>query len=282
MQKLIRLVDDLRSGIPPLPAQALIHQVREYLQTQILKIIYCLKDGHGLSFMGGTCLRICYGLKRYSEDLDFALDRKIDKYSFPTLIRRIRGEMEKLGFTIETTVDCKQAVHKSFIKVLNLLYSLGLSHSRDHKLQIKLEIDTNPVPVTDEQLESYFVTRYDEVFPILKHKNATLFAGKILALLCRAYTKGRDYYDLVWFLTRKTEIDFKYLNDGIKQAVSGGRMLPHPQITNVAQAMQEVRAVVQKADPSVVMHDIGRFLEDPGEEEWIKNYKKLFDQLCPQ
>lgn len=278
MQKLIRLLDEIRGGTP-LPNEALVHRAREYLQLSILKTIYRSKYGLALSFMGGTCLRICYNMKRYSEGLDFALDRMSDRYSFPKLIQVIEDEMKKRGFDTETTCDQESTVHKSFIKFSNLLHPLGLSHRGEHKLQIKLEVDTRPIPVTDEQLESYFVSKFDEIFPVLKHRNETLFAGKVLAILCRTYTKGRDYYDLIWFLTRRTQIDLKYLNDGIEQAASRGYMAARPPVASFGEVVRELREVFKKADPSVIMRDIGRFLEDPAEEAWIKDYNKLFEQL---
>lgn len=281
MQKLIQLLDEIRGATRP-ANEVLIHHVREYLQIATLKTIYRSKYGHALSFMGDTCLRICYGLKRYSEDLDFALDRKFDAYSFPKLIQMIATEIMGRGFDVETTIDEKLTVHKSFIKFSNLLYPMKLSHRKDHKLQIKLEVDTKPISVTDDELESRFVARYDEIFPLLKHKNETLFAGKVLALLCRAYTKGRDYYDLIWFLARKTEIDFRYLNRGIKQAASGGRMTKRLPFTSFGEVIEELRMTIEKSDPKVVMRDIGRFLEDPAEENWIKNYRKLFEQLAKE
>lgn len=45
---------------------------KELLHYEILRAME--EDGllGGLVFQGGTCLRLCYGASRYSEDLDFA------------------------------------------------------------------------------------------------------------------------------------------------------------------------------------------------------------------
>lgn len=82
MQILAKMVEQIRSENPAVTSEELINIVREYLQIIILKSIYQSKFGRDISFMGGTCLRICYDLKRYSEDLDFSLDRKTAGYSF--------------------------------------------------------------------------------------------------------------------------------------------------------------------------------------------------------
>lgn len=273
MQRLIQLLDETRRAAPGMPVHMLLHHAREYLQVIILKAIYHSKFGHTLSFMGGTCLRICYGLKRYSEDMDFALDKKDEGYSFGEIVRRVCGEVEKAGFEVESVIDSEQVVHKSFIKFLNLLYPLGLSHRKGHKLQIKLEVDTNPVPVSDDQLESSFVTKFGEVFPIIKHKDPTLFAGKILAVFDRTYTKGRDFYDLIWFLSRKTEIDLKYLNAGSRS----GRLF-----ASATEVIGEIQRAVGRVDITKVLGDIGRFIEDPTEEAWFKDYPRLFNQLAKE
>lgn len=273
MQKLTQLLNEIHRQSPQTTTQMLIHTVREYLQVLTLKVIYQSKYGPTISFMGGTCLRICYGLKRYSEDLDFALDRKNATYSFKHLIHKVQSELKNSGFDVETTIDEETTVQKSFIKFSNLLFPFRLTDHEGHKLQIKLEVDTKPIPLDDEQIESHFVTKFGEIFPIIKHKNPTLFAGKILAVLGRTYTKGRDYYDLIWFLTRKTEIDLKYLNNGIKHKTP---------FANANEIIENLREVVHKADLPAVLKDLGRFLEDPSEEVWVKNYQKLFEQVAKE
>lgn len=45
--------------------------IREYLQYKILEIVYESPFATDLCFLGGTCLRIVHGNRRFSEDLDF-------------------------------------------------------------------------------------------------------------------------------------------------------------------------------------------------------------------
>ena len=42
-------------------------------------------------------------------------------------------------------------------------------------------------------------------------------AGKLHAVFCRKFEKGRDYYDLIWYLTKKIEPHFPLLNNSILQ-----------------------------------------------------------------
>ena len=45
--------------------------LREYLQHKLLQLIYDSPLGARFIFLGGTCLRIVHGNRRFSEDLDF-------------------------------------------------------------------------------------------------------------------------------------------------------------------------------------------------------------------
>lgn len=256
--------------------QQMVNQVREYLQVLILKAIYQSKYGRGLSFSGGTCLRICYVLKRFSEDLDFCLDAAIPEYSFGDLNKIIIRFLEQRGFSVDGHAREDKVVQKSFVRFAQVLSLVGTSFRKDQKMHIKLEVDTRPVPVTDKERESFFVTKFDENFPILKHTNDTLFAGKILAVLNRVYTKGRDYYDLIWHLSRKTKINFAYLNEGhLRQ----GAKKPFQDIGEVFQTLSEKVALVSL---DAILKDLGPFLEDPSEETWIRNYRQIFRQLIEQ
>ena len=269
MERLKKIVEELRSRRAT--DQEILNTVREYLQTLILKIIYQSPAGAALSFMGGTCLRICYNLKRYSEDLGFALDGDRSSFGFATMLENLQRELRLLGFDISTTAPKEKIVLKTFLRFAGFAGSLGLPLSRQQeKLHIKLEADANPPPILKEERESFFVNRFGEIFPILKHSLPVMFAGKILAILQRPYPAGRDYYDLIWYLSRKTEVNLDFLNRGLK----GTRF------QDKAALMEAVRKKVREVQPSAVLTDISRFLEDPTEADWISRYQELFDQLA--
>lgn len=280
MQNLVPWIEKERAQTPPPTSLQLLNRMREYLQILVLKSIYHSKWGRALSFLGGTCLRICYDLKRFSEDLDFTLDRKEAGYSFGALVKTVQRDFEREGYKVEWTPVKEDIVQKVFFKFDGLLYPLGLSTRKNEKFRIKLEVDNNPIPVEDNQRESFFVAKMNEVFPILKHRLETLFAGKILALLSRVYTKGRDYYDLIWYLTQKTPIDMRYLEAGVVQANRSSRTEPPlPHFKTPKDVLQALTKKIERMDKALVLGDLHRFLEDPTEEVWIKEYPRLFAQL---
>lgn len=273
MQKLEKIVDELRRrpGLAPTDEE-IINVAREYLQTRILQFTYRSKFGAAISFLGGTCLRICYALKRYSEDLNFALDGARGNYRFDALIGHIEKELKLSGFDADSNVHSVKTVQKAFIRISGLYTKLNLRGPGSQKIHIKLEVDSKPVPILPEERESFFVTRFGEIFPILKHTLPTLFAGKILAALHRPYSRGRDYYDLLWYMTRKTPINLRYLNAN----------RPEQTFAVEKDIYEAIREKIAKVKPEIILKDIERFLEDPAEISWIERYQDLFNQLCPK
>ena len=175
---------------------------REYLQARMLQFLSLNGQMNMIAFMGGTALRFVYGVPRYSEDLDFALELRPDDYSFDALIDGVTRGFEREAYQVEVPKRAQRTnVHKAFVKFPGLLYELGLSPHEHQVLSVKLEVDTNPP--AGAGLEVTQVTRFVPV-RVLHHDRATLFAGKIAAVLARKYTKGRDLYDLMWYLGDRT------------------------------------------------------------------------------
>jgi Nucleotidyl transferase AbiEii toxin, Type IV TA system len=81
-------------------------------------------------------------------------------------------------------------------------------------VNIKLEVDTNPPAGSGYETK---VIRFPEPFSIVTQNLPSLFAGKTHALLCREYTKGRDWFDFVWYMSRNTEINLLNLQNALIQ-----------------------------------------------------------------
>ena len=100
---------------------------REYLQTLVLKSIFGAAMSRSLAFQGGTCLRICHRLKRYSEDLDFSLIKSAPAYSFQKLHSTVLRDLGRLGFESGGACSEEKVVQKAFVRVAGLPKMLGLS-----------------------------------------------------------------------------------------------------------------------------------------------------------
>jgi len=177
---------------------AKLNLMREYLQAYILRIMHDEGVFRSVAFLGGTALRFLYDLPRFSEDLDFSLAGKV-QIDFVALLKKILFELKSAGYDVSVAYNDKKIVNSAFIKFSGLMFDAGISPMKSHKFSVKIEIDNNPPQ--GAVLETKIVNKY---FPIsfLSYEINSLFAGKLHALLSRKYTKGRDYFDLGWYLTK--------------------------------------------------------------------------------
>jgi hypothetical protein len=251
------LVELARSS--PTPAQGR-NAAREYLQARLLGTLQRLGAMIPLAFHGGTALRFLYGIDRYSEDLDFALEREPERFNLRSYLRAIRAELELEGYRVELKVSDQKAVHSAFIRFPGLPFELGLSAQRSEVLAVKIEVDTHPP--AGAGLATTVVRRF-VVLQLQHHDRGTLLAGKLHAILQRPYLKGRDIYDLLWYLSDPEwpPPNLDYLNTALQQTGWQGGTLSEP---NWRQA---VRLRVEAVSWEQAIADVRPFLEpgsDPG------------------
>lgn len=207
----------------PSPLQAR-SDVREYLQARILGVLQHRGAMIPLAFHGGTALRFLYATARYSEDLDFSLHRKRNMYDFRAYLKAIQREFSLEGYEVQIKVNDKRTVHSAFIRFPGLYREIGLSPHSQETLSIKLEVDTDP---PEGAALATTVVRRHIVLQLQHHDRATLLAGKLHAILQRPYLKGRDLYDLAWYLSdpKWPSPNLQYLNSALRQTGWEGRPL---------------------------------------------------------
>ncbi len=173
------------------------------------------------AFYGGTALRIFYGLDRFSEDLDFSLiapDPSFDlKAYFPILESEIRAT--GLNFTVEEKVKSAESnIRSAFLKGNTKEHILSFFQGQDSSalhlgeiIRIKFEVDIDP------PAHAAFESKYrllPSPYEVRLYDLPSLFAGKIHAVLCRAWknrVKGRDLYDYVFYLAKGAAVNLKHL-----------------------------------------------------------------------
>jgi predicted nucleotidyltransferase component of viral defense system len=172
-------------------------------------------------FQGGTCLRIFYGLNRFSEDMDFILLEPDPDFRLKDHLRRLTDELAAYGYNIEITDRSRadSTVKKAFLKDSSLGKVINLSHRNQTgpaaKIKIKLEVDTNPPRGSGRELK---YLDFPFVSAVALQDKPGLFAGKIHALLCRKYTKGRDWHDFIWYTSRGIGINHEFLTSALNQS----------------------------------------------------------------
>lgn len=172
--------------------------MREYLQARILANLQKSGAMIPLAFHGGTALRFLYAMPRFSEDLDFTLEYPDRGYDFRAFLRAIQDDFVGEGYQVDIKLNDSKAVNSAFVRFTSLLYELGLSAQREEVLAVKIEVDTRPP--AGAGLDITLVRRH-VTLRIQYHDRASLLAGKLHALLQRPYVKGRDLYDLMWYLS---------------------------------------------------------------------------------
>lgn len=186
--------------------------LREIIQIQTLKIIDQQGFSKNIAFVGGTALRILYDLNRFSEDLDFSLIDAKD-FDFINMLDQLCKRFLLLNINLKINSKTKNNVYIAQLKFAKLLYELGLTSLPEQKLYIKLELDMNPPKGANLEY-----TIQKSFFGIKHYDLPSLYAGKLHAILYRKYTKGRDYYDLMWYLTKKVKPNLVLLNNAIAQS----------------------------------------------------------------
>jgi len=231
--------------------------LREYLQAYILRILF--DDGFfGYSaFVGGTALRFLYRIPRFSEDLDFSVIGKI-LYPFEPGMLRLKRELNISGYDVTIKYNDSKTVQYAMIGFIGVMFEAGISPHRNQKLSIKIDIDTRPpegaVPVTHIG-DIFFPMAY------VTYDLPSLFAGKLHALLCRNYLKGRDFFDLGWYLSRWPDLtpNIILLQNALQQT-GWEESLPSEDNWRI-----RLYKVVESADWEMVRKDVTPFLVRPAD-----------------
>lgn len=169
------------------------------------------------AFYGGTALRIFYGLDRFSEDLDFSLLERDDEFTLEPYFLAIQTEFEGLGIKVsikEKEKTQRSSIESAFLKTETIWKELVLEDIvkqtgvRSNKpIKIKIEVDCKP-PQGFKTEEKLLIRPFS--FYVRCFTRPCLFAGKLHALLYRKWNKrvkGRDWYDLEWYIKKCIPLD---------------------------------------------------------------------------
>ncbi len=248
----------------PSPVQGR-NEVREYLQARTLGILQRAGMMIPLAFHGGTALRFLFNAARYSEDLDFTLEQAVPRYDFRSCLQAIQTAFRNEGYQPDLKVNDRKTVHSAFVRFRGLPYELGLSTRPEEVFAVKIEVDTRPP--AGAILKTSVVRRH-LTLQLQHHDPASLLAGKLHAVLQRPYLKGRDVYDLLWYLSDPhwPSPNLVLLNNALEQTGwEGPRLKPdnwrkivrerlHPVLWE--QALKDVAPFLEPgADPALMTRD---------------------------
>ncbi len=225
-------------------------------------------------FQGGTCLRIFYGLNRFSEDMNFILRETNPDFQLKDHIKHLTDELAAYGYNIEITDRDKAdvTVKKVFLKDDSLGKVIDLRHANQAgpmaKIRIKLEVDTNPPAGSGHELK---YLDFPFVSSVAVQDRPSLFAGKLHALLCREYIKGRDWYDFIWYTGNRTGINYAFLTSAINQL---GPWQGQSITVDKAWLLNELERKIVSMNWKQAAEDVRRFVrvaEQPSLDLWSKD-----------
>lgn len=231
--------------------------LREYLQCKILEILFESKFSENFCFLGGTCLRLVHGSQRFSEDLDFD-NLGLTEGAFSQVADLIKKGLEQEGYQVEMRQVIRSAFH-CYIKFPGLLFEQGLSGYKEEKILIQL--DTEPQHF---DYVSDFVTlnKFDVTTKIKTTPPDLLLSQKFAALCQRKQTKGRDFYDIVFLLSKSVKPNYSYLSQRLD-------------VSNADELRTRVDTLLEKTDLSSMVNDVRAFLINPADEKRIRLFPDI-------
>jgi hypothetical protein len=264
--------DTFRTAKSAGPVQGL-NLLRESLQWEILAALHSLEAFRDVAFIGGTCLRLLHGLGRFSEDLDFSTITK--RFRVTTLQKwsiAINRHMISAGINnTELQIAGESPIYSLSLRWPELLKDAGFSALASQKMTIKLEVDANPLQGAEIDR---VVRAQPRLMSITTFKPSSMMAGKLHALLARPYTKGRDWYDLLWYLGNGIEPNVTLLANSLAQLPSNwcdnAKLWKHALIKKTAQT-----------DWHAVQRDLSPFLSNP-DEALLLNQETIVSALNQQ
>jgi len=220
MATLIQLMQNvLFQKDPLLPNETSRVILKEFLQVYTLDFLYNHPVYRKLNFYGGTCLHMIYGLNRLSEDIDLDNTIGVDLSTLENdLLTFYRSNVGYAEVTAKTQIG-EWGVQRTTLK-FPILYALGLTSHVNEPLHLKVEVSQHRQTSIVRRTP---VLLFGRSFVAAHFSLETMMAGKMLACLERnfqkgsngAEIKGRDFYDLLWFMQRKVHpLEEKLAKDG--------------------------------------------------------------------
>ena len=248
--------------------------LKENLQIYILNFIYLNKNyNKNFIFTGGTCLRNCFGLNRLSEDLDFDLKKPIDVLEFKTSMENyFKKEYLYEGIQISILQRGSQLLLKfPVLKKLKLA-----TDSESDLLYVKIDLSPMISKIYDQQTTLKNINHFN--YLVIHYDLPSLMTGKLNAILTRnrlagkeniKVVKGRDYFDLLWFLEKKVIPNIPRLNDLL------------PTVYSMTQLISMIDAKVEEVTTTLHQYfklDLLPFIDDSRFlDTYLENYRKIYD-----
>ncbi|MFA4846156.1 MAG: nucleotidyl transferase AbiEii/AbiGii toxin family protein [Patescibacteria group bacterium] len=268
-----RKLDDLTaySGID---AETRRNVLKEELQFHVLNFIYHHSEYSAWIMYGGSALRIIHGLDRMSVDLDFEVPHAVTEKFLEELKKELEDYFVSTYGAGSDFLTIKITSGRGIILKFNVGEALSSGHASK---QVHVKIDLNHFVAPKTVTERRPINRDQLSFVIVTYNMSALMASKIAAIFLRGTRgvggavyeeKGRDIYDLLWYMGKKAVPDFDYL-------IAKGIDVRNPRalFDRITIKMNAV------SDENLKQDLLPLFLDQTFIAHWLKNWRETYLRL---
>lgn len=270
-EKLFQIVEKNKKVINKLYLRSTL---KEAIQDFLLNFVYNHPIYKTLIFTGGTCLRKVYGLPRLSEDLDFNF---LEKFAIEEFAKDAKKYFTQTLQYKNLEVKIGRRELSIFFK-FPILTEIGIAKTKTDSSLLFVRCDFAQEKIGVFETEVNPISTEDFTFFALSYDLSTLFANKIIAFLERKFFKGkeqkipfkgRDVFDLVWFLEKSTRLDFSLQPNWPRIFKSLG-------IENKEKILQLLVEKLEKIDGKDIYNDLLPFVESQDSlDSFTQNFAKI-------
>jgi hypothetical protein len=269
-----RKLDDLAPQ-GRMDAETLRNVLKEELQYYVLNFIYHHPEYNKWVMYGGSALRIVHGLDRMSVDLDFEVSEEITKNFLDEFKKEIEKHFSRAYSTHPGFLSAKTVSGRGLLLKFNAAEALGPGHP---SYQVHVKIDLNYFAAPKMVTERRPVNHGQLSFVIITYNMSALMASKVAAIFLRGTRgvgrafyeeKGRDIYDLLWYMNNKIVPDLDYLSAKNVKEAKGLRAL----FDKLTVKMNAV------SDANLKQDLLPLFVNRAYIENWLENWRESYMQL---
>ena len=224
------------------------------------------------AFYGGTCLHLLHGMRRFSEDMDFSLLEPDLGFRFEDYFPAVVEEFKMAGKDVEIKMKHKgqpSAIESAFLKESSDVFDIGFTTEK--RLKVKVEVDIDPPPKFSTEMKLLELPRKCWV---RSYDLPGLYAGKVSAALFRKWknrVKGRDWYDVTWYIQNRVELDLAHLVERAKESE------PTADVSTREKLLAAFDARIDTIDFENAKQDVLLYLKDPKEVDiWSREFFKEY------
>ncbi len=220
------------------------------------------------AFYGGTCLRLLHEMHRFSEDMDFSLLEPDRNFRFEDYFPAVVEEFKLAGKDVEIKMKHKgqpSAIESAFLKESSDVFDIGFTTEK--RLKVKIEVDIDPPPKFSTEMKPVSSPR---TFWARSYTLPDLFAGKVSAALFRKWKhriKGRDWYDVAWYIAKRVPLDLAHLVERAKESA------PEADVSTPEKVIAAFNARIDSIDFENARADVEPYVMDKADlDVWCADF----------